>query len=271
MRLAVLGDIHGNLAALEAVLAHAEGRVDGYVVIGDVVIGAPDSAACWERVAALECPVVRGNHEGYLAAFGTEGAPAALSSPQFAPVAWAVRRFDDETRRSLGALPLSLTLPEAPGVRFVHASLRSDRDSVDAYTTEAELAVMFPDLTERYVFRGHNHVAATRLWQERSLYTVGSVGIPLGGQTEAQYAVLEPRAGGWHPTFYNVPYDVEATLKRFHDTGYIEEAGPMASLFYREVATAAHHFFPFLLGYERYSEGGKLGLEAAVSKFLDAA
>lgn len=250
-------------------LAHAERlQVSGHIVIGDVVIGAPDSVACWERVAALSCPVLRGNHEGYITAYGTAAAPAALSSPQFAPVAWAVGRFSDETRRLIGALPLSVTLPEALGVRFVHASLRNDRDNIDAYTTETDLAAMFPTLGERYVFRGHDHNAATRLWGERTLYTVGSVGIPLNGKTEAQYAVLEPHAGAWYPTFYAVPYDVEATLKRFHETGYLEGAGPMARLFYREVATAAHQLIPFLRGYSRYSEGGRLGLSAAVETFL---
>ena len=269
MRLAVLSDIHGNLAALEAVLEHAEReQVDGYVVIGDVVIGAPDSVLCWERVAELKCPVVRGNHEGYLAVFGTGAAPAAFSTPQFAPVAWAAQRFGNETREMLGALPLSVTLPEVPDVRFVHASLCNDRDNVDAYTPEPELAAMFSNLTERCVFRGHNHIAATRLWHKHTLYTVGSVGIPLGGVTKAQYAVLERHAGTWHPTFYAVPYDVEATLKRFHDTGYLDEAGPMAHLFYREVATATHQFNPFWRGYERCSEGGRLGLEAAVRNFI---
>lgn len=268
MRLAVLSDIHGNLAALEAVLGHAERLgVDRYVVIGDVVIGAPDSALCWERVMGLGCPVVRGNHEGYLAAFGTEAAPTALSTPQFAPVAWAAQRFDGETRRTLGALPLSVTVPEAAGVRFVHASLRSDRDNMDAITPESELTAMFPGLAERCVVRGHDHIAATRLWGERVLYTAGSVGLPLNGKTEAQYAVLEPRAGVWHPTFYAVPYDVEATLNRFHETGYLEEAGPIAHLFYREIATAAHQLIPFLKGYARYSDGGTLGLEAAVRNF----
>ena len=268
MRLAVLSDIHGNLAALEAVLGHAEQeRVDGYVVIGDVVIGAPDSVLCWERVTELQCPVARGNHEGYLAEFGTEEAPAAFLTPQFAPVAWTARRFDDETRRLLGDLPVSVKLPEIPDVRFVHASLRNDRDSVDAYTPETELAAMFSNLTERYVFRGHNHLAATRLWQQHIIHTVASVGVPLNSETKAQYALLEPRAGNWHPTFHAVPYDVEATLKRFHDTGYLEEAGPMAHLFYREVATATHQFNPFWRRYERYSESGRLGLEAAVRNF----
>lgn len=114
MRLADLRDIHGNLAALEAVLEHAKRlRPDGFVVVGDVVVGAPDSLTCWKRIEALGCPVIRGNHETYVSAYGTAAAPPAWSTPQFAPVAWAVTRLGDPVRETLGALPFSLRLPEA--------------------------------------------------------------------------------------------------------------------------------------------------------------
>lgn len=266
MRLAVLGDVHGNLAALEAVLEHAEHlQVDGFVVIGDIVIGAPDSLACWERIRALSCPVLRGNHETYAAPFYDE---PTWQTPQFTPIAWAVARLGDEVRQQLGTLPFSLSLPDAPELLFVHASLRSDRDSVDMYTTKAALEEMFPALSARYVVRGHNHAAATRVWKTHHIITNGSVGIPLNGVPEAQYMVLEKRQENWQSTFYAVPYDVDETLKRFHDTGYLEEAGPIAHLFYREVATATLQLMPFLRSYERYSQGGTLSLEKAVRAFV---
>ncbi len=267
-RLTVLGDIHGNLAALEAVLEHAERlHVDSFVVVGDIVVGAPDSLECWRRVEGLKCPVLRGNHETYVAAFGTEAADPAWSTPQFAPVAWAVKQLGEAARASLGALPFSLTLPEVPDVLFVHASLRSDRDNLDAYTPDDVLATMFPDLGARLVVRGHDHVAATRGWRARQLITNGSVGIPLSGVAEAQYLVLEVGAAP-HVTFYSVPYDVEATLKRFQETHYLLEAGPIAHLFYREIATATPQLIPFLRGYARGSADETLSLEDAVRTFM---
>ncbi len=266
MRLAVLGDIHGNLPALEAVINHAErSHVDGFVVIGDIVIGAPDSLACWERVKALKCPVLRGNHEMYAATFHDDPARQKL---QFAPIAWAVKQLGGDVRRALEALPFSLSLPEAPELLFVHASLRNDRDSVDMYTAEAELEEMFADLSAHYVVRGHNHIAATREWKTHRLITSGSVGIPLSGVTEAQYLTLEKQQDGWKPVFHSVPYDVDVALSRFYSTGYLEEAGPIAHLFYREVATATFQLAPFLRGYQRYSQGETLNLTEAVRAFL---
>lgn len=269
MRFAVLGDVHGNIEALEAVLTHAERlQVDSFVVVGDIVVGAPDSLACWERIGALGCPVLRGNHETYVAAFGTAAAPPAWATPQFAPVAWAVEQLGDAVRQTLGALPFSLTLPHAPDLLFLHASLRSDRDNLDAYTPDEGLEAMFPGLTARYVVRGHDHVAATRMWKTHQLITGGSVGIPLSGVAEAQYGVIESRSSGWYPTFYSVPYDVDATLNRFQETGYLEEAGPIAHLFYREIATATPQLIPFLHSYQRWSEDETLSLKDAVRAFL---
>lgn len=197
MRLAILGDIHGNLEALAAVLEHAERlQVDGYVVVGDIVVGAADSLGCWERIEALKCPVLRGNHETYVSAYGTVAAAPAWVTPQFAPVAWAVGQLGDTVRRTLGTLPFSLRLPHAPDLLFVHASLRSDRDNLGAYTPDDTLEAMFPGLRARYVVRGHDHVAATRRWRAHQLITNGSVGIPLSGVTEAQYGVIEKRPDG---------------------------------------------------------------------------
>ena len=61
LRVALFSDVHGNLAALDAVLEELERqRVDELVCLGDVAVG-PQGAACVERIAALGCPVVRGN------------------------------------------------------------------------------------------------------------------------------------------------------------------------------------------------------------------
>lgn len=203
-----------------------------------------------------------------MAALGTAAAAPQWSTLQFAPVAWSAAQLGDEVRRTLGELPFSLSLPYAPEILFVHASLRSDRDNLDAYTSEGVLSEMFPGLEAAYVVRGHDHHTAVRAWGGRWLITNGSVGIPLGGVSEAQYLVLTIGAEGVLPTFYTVPYDVEGALERFHETGYLTEAGPMAHLFYREIATASPQLIPFLRGYTRYSQGGKLELRDAVRAFL---
>lgn len=269
MRIAVFGDIHGNLAALEAVLLEL-GRLkpDVCVVIGDVVDGAPDSIACWQRVKQLGCPLLRGNHERYVFDFGTERASPEWSAPHFAPVRWAYNQCDAQVRAEMAALPLALRLPAAPDLLFVHASPRNDHDSVYMHSPEAQLLPMFQGSTERWVIRGHNHLPGLRSLGDRKIVNLGSVGLPLDAHPAAQFALLEQRRDGWDATHLAVPYDVDATIRRFRESGYLEQGGPMARLFLREVATATHHFVPFLRHYGHAVREGKIEVGVAVDRFL---
>ncbi|MFN8480021.1 MAG: metallophosphoesterase family protein [Kouleothrix sp.] len=269
MRLAILSDIHGNLAAFEAVLTDLQRRpVDQIIIAGDIVVGSPDSAACWQLACSLRCPIVRGNHERYVAHYGTAQAPAVWATPRFAPVQWAVAQCSPAERATIDALPLFWRTPELPDLLIVHASLRSDNDSVAAYTPAAELAQMFPQLAEHWVIRGHNHLAQVREWNGRRIITTGAVGLPLDGNPAAQYLVLERHRSGWRYEHRVQPYDVAATVRRFHETGYLAAAGPISRLFLREVITAGHALVPFFRTYQRWSPDGSLPLAEAVERFL---
>jgi predicted phosphodiesterase len=270
MRLAIIADIHGNLPALEAVLAQIEAlHVDRTLVLGDIVVGSPDSLACWQRVKALACPVLRGNHERYVYDLGTERANPEWSLPQFGPVRYAAAQLGETARRELAVLPETLRLPEAPDVLFVHASARNDSDLVFPYTSAAELEPMFAGTPERWLVRGHNHYAGVYLWGERRIVTVGSVGLPLDGTPSAQFTVLERTSGAWAVQQLSVAYDIAAALRRFNESGYLEAAGPMARLFLREVETAAFHIVPFLKWQKDLAACGEtLPLANAVERFL---
>ncbi len=268
MRIAILADIHGNQAAFEAALEDASRRAERIFIAGDVVVGAPDSAACWRLARSLDCPILRGNHEGYVAGLDHPDAPAAWRTPQFAPVQWAATQLTADERRAADALPAHLRPADLPGLLLVHASLRSDRDSVMPYTPNEELAAMFPDVEEPLIVRAHNHAGQVRLWGRHTIVTTGSVGLALDGSPTAQYLLLEQTRAGWAFQHRSAPYDVAAALRRFRSSGYLEAAGPMARLYQREVATGAHQIVPFLRAYSAWSHEGPLGLEEALDRFL---
>ena len=271
VRIAIIADIHGNLVALEAVLARvAELAVDQLLVAGDIVVGSPDSRACWETVKSLGCPVLRGNHERYVFDLGTERAKPEWSTPQFGPVQYAAAQLGEANRRELAALPARLKIAGAEDVLFVHGSARADSDVIFPYTPEEELAAMFAGTTERWLVRGHNHYAGVRLWGERRVVTAGAVGLPLDGTPRAQFLVMERRSGGdWRPQHHAVAYDVERAVRRFRESGCLEEAGPMARLFMREVETASFHLLPFqAFNAELVKSGVRLPLAEAVEAFF---
>ena len=274
MRIALLADIHGNLAALEAVLAEIETlKPDKLIVAGDVVDGGPDSGACWRRVKALGCPVIRGNHERYVFDYGTPRADPAWSSPQFAPLRFARAEFTAAEIAELAALPPHWRDPSLPELLVVHASLRGDNDSIFPYTPDALIEPMFEgvDPAVKIIVRGHNHACSTREWGARRIVTTGSVGLAQDGNPAAQFLLLEHGADGvWAVRHRAVRYDIGATLRRFRESGYLDKTGPLGRLFYREMETGTHQIVPFLSFYgAARARGVQWTLEETLRRFFD--
>jgi len=269
MRIAVLADVHGNLFAFEAALAHVRQQgADAIVLLGDLVVGSPDAASCWQLACSLGCPSLWGNHERYVAYYGTAEGDPHWQDEQYAPVCWAVSQLSEAERREMRALPHLYRLPGVPDLLFCHASTRSDRDTVAAHTPSDRLSAMFPGVSETLIVRGHNHVGQVRLWDGHTIVTAGSVGLPLNCYPTAQYLLLERAGQGWEIAHQSVPYDVDAAVRRFEETGYLDAVGPMGRLFQREVATASYQIVPFLRAYARWSSEESISLEQALKRFL---
>lgn len=268
-RIAVLADIHGNLPAFEAALKQvSQQKVDLLLLAGDIINGAPDSKACWDLALSLGCPILRGNHERYAAHFGGPQASPLWTTQQFAPLQWTVAQFSDAERQTMAQLPLDLRLPEFPDLYVVHASQRDDHDSLEAYTTEATLNEMYPTAHEPFIIRAHNHGGQVHLWQHGVIVTCGSVGLPLNSQPTAQYLLIDQTRTGWKIQHQSAPYDLDAAVRRFADSGYLSATGPMGRLYCREVATAAHQIVPFLRLYAQWSKQGAITLSQALERFL---
>ena len=274
MRIAVLADVHGNLPAFEAVLAAARAEApDLLVIAGDVVNGAPDSRACWQLARAEADVLLRGNHERYVLDRGTPAGEDAWLGPRFRPLGWTseeLRGCLDDVR----ALPIAATI--GSDVRVMHAGPADDRVNLFPWTEDGTLERVLDPVSEDLLVRGHNHLPFHRhLADGRLLVSVGSVGIPLVGRPEPQFALLtrHPRRG-WGVRHVNVAYDVEAALARFDDSGYQRAVGPMAQVFRREIATGSHHLVPFVRFERRWRETtGARGdddatLERALRAFL---
>jgi predicted phosphodiesterase len=269
MRLAILADIHGNLPAFEAALEHvAHQKVDQIIIAGDIVNGCPDSKACLNLALSLGCPLLRGNHERYIAHFDTPEASPKWVTDQYAPLRWTREQLSEQERNLVSQFPGYLRLPEAPNILVVHASERNDHDSVEAHTLEHDLHAMFPAAQERYIVRSHNHEGQVRFWEKGFIITTGSVGLPLDGNPTAQYLLLDQNKNEWNIQHQSVPYNLDAAISRFHDTGYLSSVGPMGRLFFRELVTASKQIVPFLRLYRQWSEQSDISLAQAVDRFM---
>ena len=179
MRVAALYDVHGNLPALEAVLAEVEGEgVDAIVVGGDIAAGPPQPREVVERVRALPgAHCIRGNADRLRDAefAGDEG------------LGWLLGRLDDEQVEWLVSLPFSVVLDDT---LYVHATPQDDTTVITERSTDEKLAELIRDVEQRRVVAGHTHMQLERRVGEKLFVNPGSVGWPYEGVPGARWAIL---------------------------------------------------------------------------------
>jgi len=154
MAVAALYDIHGNLPALEAVLAEDDVQRAGTIVVGGDVAPGPLVAEVLDRLAALGDRVryVRGNADREVIDAYERWAAGVLSladdaSPPERMAAWVAARLNDAHRRLLAGFEptVSLTIDGLGGVLFCHGSPRSDLDIITEATSDEKLAGLIRD------------------------------------------------------------------------------------------------------------------------------
>lgn len=230
MRIAVLSDIHSNIVALDAVLAHL-GSVDAVWHLGDVVGYGPEPDAVVERLVAIGAVGVRGNHDA-AAAGGREidyFNPDARSAME-----WTRRRITDTTRAWLAALPERRVEGDTT---LVHGS---PRDPIWEYVTSLSIARAGMEvMTTTLGLHGHTHVpvafvntdgrlgalvpsdgSTVDLGDRAALINPGSVGQPRDDDPRSSYLVLdqERRSVAWH----RVEYDIDAVATAMRAGGLPE-------------------------------------------------
>ena len=227
MRIAVLSDIHSNLAALEAVAKDMD-RIDQLWVLGDVVGYGPQPNEVIAALQRLGARSVMGNHDG--AAIGTVD-PADFNPDAARAIAWTASVIDENTRGYLAALPEVRTDGD---LTAVHGS---PRDPVWEYVTSPALAAPnFGAFETRLCLFGHTHmpivfrqaadgVATVRVRPDdpveldgsRCLINPGSVGQPRDGNPQSSYLVLDSDRACLE--YRRVSYDIEATQRSMREVG----------------------------------------------------
>lgn len=188
-RVALLADTHGNLVALEAVLAEvAELGVRHIVVAGDIAWGVQPCETV-ARVMALgpNVIVIRGNADREVAHPETVAADPDLG----ASTAWCAAQMTDEQRRWLDELPLTATLriKGMGDVLVCHGSPRSDTEGMRPDTDPDLIASWLAGTPEPIVVCGHTHVQFERTIGRHRIVNPGSVGLHYG-VGGAQWALL---------------------------------------------------------------------------------
>ncbi|MBX3082773.1 MAG: metallophosphoesterase family protein [Anaerolineae bacterium] len=246
-RLAILADIHGNLPALEAVLADlAQFKVDQVVVAGDVINWGPFSPQVMQRVISEGWAVLRGNNELYLLDYETPRAPSHWRFYTMPP--FLHRQLSDRQVAMLAIWPDSLTLRfrDAPTVRVVHGTPRSHFEPIYPISTDVEIATMLAGVEETTFVCGHTHLPLDRQVGRWHVLNPGTVGVPLDGSPEARYMLLDGDERGWRATFRQVRYDNSPLFAEFERLHFVEAVGVIGQLVIEEFRTSRLEVHPFI-------------------------
>ncbi len=237
MRLAVLSDIHGNLAALQAVLADLEaaGGADQVWVLGDLAAFGPEPVACLRAIRALpeeKTRVIQGNTDRYVVtgARPSHQKPTAESWPQLVAgmiardrnFEWTAQQLSGEDAEYLAGLGGDLAV-EAPGYGWVvgfHAAPGDDEMVLLPDTPDDAILDALLDREGRLAFGGHTHLPMDRDLGSWRMVNPGSVGLPFDGDQRAAYALVTFEGGRADVAMRRVAYDVEGVIARLEEVGH---------------------------------------------------
>ncbi|CAM3804922.1 metallophosphoesterase family protein [Deinococcus frigens] len=220
MRLAIFGDVHGNLPALTAALADIDAHSpDVLVCLGDVAMDGAWPRECLQLVAALDCPVVRGNADRE-----TLEAPRPLKTrglPDEQEIhdvgQWSAAQLTGAEHDILRTLVPTVALDD---LLCFHGSPEKDDEVLDAATPAERLQELRAGYGQQSIWiGGHTHQPLLRTLDGWRLLNPGSVGLPFEKRGEryvnlahAEYLLLDRVDQSWSVTFRRVAYDL-ATLK----------------------------------------------------------
>lgn len=224
----VIGDIHNNYDALEAVIHELQqAHVDKMLCVGDIVGYAAEPARCIDLVRELSCAVVAGNHD--YAVVGKFPSNYFHSDAREA-VSWTARHLSDEHMDFLKKLPL---VEEVDGITIVHGSLNHP-EFFDYIRTAVEAQLSFDLLKTPVCFFGHTHIPLVIYLEkgiirvdkgpvfdlkkaEKALINVGSVGQSRDWDLRASCAIYD--TDKMTVEIRRIKYNINSAVQKIYSAG----------------------------------------------------
>ena len=224
MKVMALYDIHGNIEALDAVLADPRGADPDVVLVGGDAVPGPFARDVLARLAALPAPVrgIRGNGEREVGEAIGKPMPERDDMAGVTAVL-TVAAIGVEQARALAGLPLTV---ELDGVLYCHASPRRDDEMLTRLSTSERFAAALADVALPLVVAGHTHQQDDRTVGRLRFINAGSVGLPYDGDGDARWLWVEDGV----PSLRQTPYDHVGAGTRILAAGWPDEQSTRAAL-----------------------------------------
>jgi putative phosphoesterase len=231
MRIALLGDIHANLPALQAVLEHAQYHDIGAIWnVGDLVGYGPFPNEVIQVLRSTDAVSICGNYDLKVIAFPEKKDKWRKSkrAEKYTAFKWAYETLTSSNRRYLAKLPEEVRI-KVTGRRILltHGSPASMDEHLTLATPVERLQELGRLAHADLVICGHSHQAFTRLVGDTLFINTGSVGRPGDGDPRAAYAILDINRKRVEVEHYRVEYDIPAVVAEVGRAGLPEAFAEM--------------------------------------------
>ena len=258
IRLAVLADVHSNLAALDACLSDAKRfRVQCYLFAGDLISDWHQPEEVLDRIERISEHVIRGNREEIMKN-RRSGAFAEIWNryDQFASLAWTYQTLSTEALDYLEALPGQMHIPvnDLYSIRMVHGSVFRTEELLPMRDGDAAVKPSLEAIRENVLIFAHTHEQWQTTVDGKLAVNPGSVGVHFNKKRGAEYCILEFSPYSVNVIFRQVPYDLAKYAAAFCKTDLYEKAYVWFLINYLGMYTGYNYVPAFFKSIERERE-----------------
>lgn len=223
MKIAIISDIHANLPALEAVLAHADSvGVKGFWCLGDLVQfnAFPDEVVT--TIRKTKAPCIHGNIDLRVLEIKQQLKKSAFEdlAEEMQPFAWSYNQLSKKNRKFLRKLPEAMRIKfKGHSFLLVHGSPAANDDPVYVDTPDERLMELASSVDAEFILCGHTHKPFSREVGRVLFINPGSIGRPIDHDPRASYAVMDIKKNTVNVEFFRVEFNLPIAVDAIRQAG----------------------------------------------------
>ena len=248
MKIAAIGDIHGNHRALFSCLDYIEkNHIEHVLFLGDYITDCPGVRETLDMIydakKRFNTYFIRGNREEYMLDYDKKQNKDWTYGSKNGSLLYTYERLTREDLAFFESLPncKRLSIDGLPDIEMCHGSFRQSRCM--AFPDHPDLDLLFEDMKTELLFCAHTHTQFICKRGNKTVVNGGAAGVPTHGSTDAEMITVEYRNGSFYPELVKLKYDFTALEKDFFTSGFYEKANVWA----RAVLATLKDAYPYTL------------------------
>ena len=246
MKIAAIGDIHGNHFALEACLEQIEKmNIRTIAFLGDYITDCPypeKTIALLKQVQReFQTFFVRGNREDYMLSHHENPCDGWRYSSRYGSLLYTYEHLTVEDIEWFKSMPESMQV-HIDGVEdfeICHGSMKTNRYLLLPESSEWETTPK--SMKTNLLLCAHSHQSFIHKVCGKLIVNGGAAGVNVQNRTDADFAVIDYLGSQWIPQLVSVKYDIDSAIKEFYESGLMEKANVWARAIMNTMKTGRHY------------------------------